>query len=120
MNLNNLVYAYLGDAIYELYIRNYLISKGVANVNRLQTESLNYVTAKRQCYYVEKMIHENFLTEEEQDLFKRGRNASSHPNKSTDIITYKKATGLECLIGYLYLHGKKDRINEIMNFIVGE
>ena len=81
--------------------------------------SLEYVTAKKQCYYVEKMMEESFLSEEEIEIYKRGRNASSHANKSTDIVTYKKATGLECLIGYLYRNNNEKRIKEIMNFIVG-
>lgn len=117
--VNNLVYAYLGDAIYELYIREFLINKGISKVNDLQKMSLEYVTAKKQCYYVEKMLDKNFLSEEEIEIYKRGRNASSHNSKSTDIITYKKATGLECLIGYLYTKKDEKRIKEIMNFIIG-
>ena len=118
--MNNLVYAYLGDAVYELYIRQYLVNKGIAKVNDLQQMSINYVSAKNQCYYIEKMLQENFLSEDEIEIYKRGRNASSHPSKNTDIITYKKSTGLECLIGYLYVSKKNERIKEIMNFIVGE
>ncbi len=120
MNLNNLVYAYMGDAVYELYIREHLINKGISKVNDLQKASIEYVSANNQCYFIEKMLEENFLSEEEILIYKRGRNASSHSSKSTDIITYKKATGLECLIGYLYFEKNYKRINEIMNFIVGE
>lgn len=116
----NLVYAYLGDAIYEEFIRRYLINKGISKVNDLQKESLKYVTAQSQASFLEKMLSDNFLTEDEIDIFKRGRNASSHSSKSTDIITYKKSTGLECLIGYLSLKNNEKRIEEIMNYIVGE
>jgi len=113
------VLAFLGDAVYELFIREYLISKNICNVNDLQKECVRYVSAERQCYFVEKMIDENFLTSDEVDIFKRGRNASSHSSRSTDIVTYKKSTGLESLIGYLYLNKDNMRIKEIMEYIVG-
>lgn len=113
------VLAFLGDAVYELFIREYLISKNICNVNDLQKECVKYVSAERQCYFVEKMIDENFLTSDEIDVFKRGRNASSHSSRSTDIVTYKKSTGLESLIGYLYINKNDMRIKEIMEYIVG-
>lgn len=113
------VLAFLGDAVYELFIREYLISKNICNVNELQKECVKYVSAERQCYFVEKMINDNFLTSDEIDVFKRGRNASSHSSRSTDIVTYKKSTGLESLIGYLYLNKDNMRIKEIMEYIVG-
>lgn len=113
------VLAFLGDAVYELYIREYLINKNICNVNELQKECIKFVSAERQCYFVEKMISDNFLSNDEIDIFKRGRNASSHSSKSTDIVTYKKSTGLESLIGYLYLNKNMSRISEIMEYIVG-
>ena len=113
------VLAFMGDAIYEVYIREYLITNGISNVNDLQKMCVKYVSAERQCFFVEKMISDNFLTTCEVDIFKRGRNASSHASRSTNIITYKKSTGLESLIGYLYLNKKYDRIKEIMDYIVG-
>lgn len=115
--MNNLVLAYLGDAAYELYIREFLIEKGISKVNDLQNLSLKYVSAKSQRKILEVLENENIFTEEEQIIIKRGRNASSHRSKNTDIVTYKKATGLECLIGYLYLNNKK-RYQEIMERIV--
>lgn len=114
--MNNLVLAYLGDAVYELHIREYLISSGLAKVNELQSASLNYVSAKSQRRILEELMVESYLTEEEIEIVNRGRNASSHSSKTTDIITYKKATGLECLIGYLYKNNK-ERCNEILNHI---
>ena len=115
--MNNLVLAYLGDAAFELYIREYLINKGIARVNDLQKLSLNYISAKSQRTILELLESENIFTEEEILIIKRGRNASSHRSKNTDIITYKKSTGLECLIGYLYLNDQK-RYLEIMERIV--
>lgn len=118
--MNNLVLAYLGDAVYELFIREYLINKGICKVNDLQTESLKYVSAKSQSNHLERLINLNFLTENELDIVKRGRNMSSHRSKSTDIVTYKRSTGLECLIGYLKINQNDVRIKEIMDFIVGD
>ena len=88
-------------------------------MNDLQKESLKYVTASSQSKYLEKMIDDNFFSNEEIDIIKRARNNTnkSHP-KNTDVITYKKATGLEALIGYLDLSNNKERIDEIMNYIL--
>ena len=116
--MNNLVLAYLGDAVYELYIREYLIGKGIVKVNDLQNESLKYVSAKSQSDHLKRLMDENFLTSDEIDIVKRGRNMSSHNKKNTDIVTYKRSTGLECLIGSLKIDGNITRINEIMEFIV--
>ena len=119
LEVNVLVLAYMGDTVYEDYIRKYLINKGIGNVNDLQTESLKYVSAKSQAKFLTEMIDNNVLSESELDIVKRARNykTTSHP-KSCDIITYKYATGLEALIGYLYLDGNIERVNEIMNFIL--
>ena len=119
LEINTLVLAYLGDTIYEDYIRRFLIKKGIGNVNDLQSESLKYVSAKGQSNYLEMMINDSFLTDEEIIIIKRARNntSKSHP-KNTDIVTYKRATGLEALIGYLDLSDNKKRIDEIMNYIL--
>ena len=117
--INVLVLAYLGDSIYENYVRKYLIDKGFSNVNDLQTESIKYVSAVSQAKYLQSMLDEDFLTQEEIDVFKRARNSktTSHP-KSCDIITYKYATGLEAVIGFLELTNNKERIDKIMSFIL--
>ena len=120
MEINVLVLAYLGDSIYENYVRKYLINLGISNVNDLQKEAIKYVSATNQAKYILSMIDNDLLTEEELSVFKRARNykTTSHP-KSCDIVTYKNATGLEAVIGYLDFMGKKDRIDEIMNYILG-
>ena len=119
LEINVLVLAYLGDTIYENYVRRYLIKKGIGNVNDLQKEAISYVSAKNQAKFITEMLDGNILTEEEIDVVKRARNykTTSHP-KSCDIITYKYATGLEALIGYLDLMNKEERINELMKFIL--
>lgn len=118
MEKNIIVYAYLGDAVFELYIRNKQIEKSYEKVDLLQKEKLKYVTAKAQANILTNLLDNNKLTEEEIDIVKRARNykRSSHP-KNTDIITYKYATGFEALLGYLYYHKKNDRLNEILESI---
>ena len=118
--VNVITMAYLGDAVYEVYIRDYLIKSGIAKVQELQKEAIKYVSAKSQCKILNYLLDNNFLSDIEKDIVKRGRNykRESHP-KNTDIITYKMATGFETLIGYLYLDNKVDRINEIIDKIFG-
>ena len=120
MNKNMLVLAYLGDSIYEMYIRKYLIDKGICKVKELQSESIKYVSAKGQASYLKEMINNNLFSEEELNIIMCARNhKSNHKPKNCDIITYKYATGFEALIGYLYLEGKINRIEEIINHIIG-
>ena len=118
--INVITLAYLGDAIYEVYVREYLIKNGIAKVEELQKEAVKYVSAKSQCKILSYLIDNNLLTNNELDIVKRGRNykRTSHP-KNTDIITYKMSSGFEALIGYLYLNNEKDRLNEVMNYILG-
>lgn len=116
---NSLVLAYLGDSVYETYIRLYLINKGINHVKELQEESLNYVSAKSQSRILRELINNSFFTNEELEIIKRARNSkiNSHP-KNTDIVTYKEATGLEAIIGYLKLEKNIERIEELMNKIL--
>lgn len=117
-NLNSLALAYIGDAIYEVYIREYLLSKGICKVNDLQKEAIKYVSAKAQFNCLSKMIDEHFFTDEELNVIFRARNHKvDHRPKNCDISTYKYATGLEAVIGHLYLKKDNKRIEEIMNYI---
>lgn len=116
--MNSLVLAYIGDSVYELYIRKYLIEKGITKVKDLQSESIKYVSAKSQARFLDILLDNNMFNEDEIDVIKRARNnkGTSHP-KNTDIITYKHATALEAIIGYLYLNNNIERIEKIMNYI---
>lgn len=114
---NVLTLAYIGDAIYEVYIRKFLIDQGISKVNSLQKSAINYVSAKNQAKFVTILINDNFFNDIELEIIKRARNHKSRIPKNTDIITYKYATGLEAVIGYLYLENKIDRINLIMEKI---
>lgn len=119
--VNVLVLAYLGDTIYENYVRHFLVKSGISNVNDLQKTAIKYVSAVAQAGFLTKMIDEEVLSEEEINVVKRARNykTTSHP-KNCDIVTYKYATGLEALIGYLDLENKNMRIDEIMKYILGD
>ena len=119
LEVNSLALAYLGDSIYESYIREYLIKKGISHVNDLQVESLNYVSAKSQARILKDLMDKNIFTEEELSVIKRARNtkSKSHP-KSCDIITYQHATSLEALFGYLKLKKNEERIEEIISKIL--
>lgn len=120
MHDNPLVMAYMGDTIYEQHIREHLIRTGISKIGELQQHSLAFVSANSQRRHLERLIEENFLTEEELDIVKWGRNAKGAKTKHADIVTYRLATGLEALIGKLYFQGKLERIKEIMKFIIGE
>ena len=115
--INIQVLALLGDAIFSLYIREELLNLGINNPKKLQQKSIDYVSAKGQVRILNNLIDNNFLTEEELDIVKRGRNnkKESHP-KNTEIITYKLSTGFEALLGDLYLNNK-DRLKEVLNQI---
>ncbi len=117
MNYNMLVLAYIGDAYYELLVRDYLIDLGICKVNDLKNKSLEFVTATRQAYFLTKIL--DMLSDDEVDIVKKGRNTKTHSrSKSCDIVTYRHATAFECLIGYLYKNKKFNRIEEIFAKIV--
>ena len=115
--INIQILALLGDAVFSLYIREKLLNLGINNPKKLQSKSVEYVSAKGQVKILNYLIENNLLTEEELDIVKRGRNnkKDSHP-KNTEIITYKLSTGFEALLGDLYLNNK-DRLNEVLEQI---
>lgn len=117
--INSLGLAYLGDSVYELKIREYLINKKIAKINDLQKESLNYVTAKKQAYFLNELLNKKFFTMEEIDIIKTARNSKTHSKpKSCDILTYKHATALEAIVGYFYLNKNFAKIDKLIEEIV--
>lgn len=116
--LNPLVLAYVGDAVYEMFIRIYLVSENNdMSAHKLHVNAISYVKAQSQSNYILDLISN--LNEEEQWIFKRGRNAKSATSpKNADIIDYRNATGFEALIGYLYLTEQLDRVNYIFREII--
>ena len=114
-----LVLAYIGDAVYEVFIRTLLVSKGNTPVHKLHKQSTNYVKSKSQCKIIKRI--EDKLTFDEKEIVRRGRNAKAGTiPKNADVIEYKYATGFEALIGFLYLNKGYDRLMEILNMCLEE
>ena len=111
--------AHLGDAVYELLVRTYLCAHGKATGKGLHRATVELVRAPAQAEATEKILP--LLTEEEQAVFRRGRNANvqSIPQNASRA-QYQQATALEALIGWLYLRGEKDRIEELFAVMMGE
>ena len=110
-----LTLAYIGDCVYEMYVRSYLISDSDHKVNALHKEATKFVCAKAQAEFYHKI--EGILTEEEQAAFHRGRNTKSHPPKNAVLSDYRLATGVETLLGHLYLKGENERISNLMSYL---
>ena len=109
--LSPLQLAYIGDAVYELLVRTYLLKKGLS-VKELHKATIKYVKAKAQANIVH--VLEDKLNEKEQSIIRKGRNAKTNTMpKNADMIDYKYATGLEAMFGYLYLTGQDNRISEL-------
>ena len=115
--ISNLGLAHLGDAVYELMVRVWLCEHGKCTSGGLHRAAVSYVNAPRQARMAEKLMP--LLTEEEQAVYKRGRNTkvNSIP-KIANPGEYHAATGLEALLGYLYLHGRQERINELFKIMM--
>lgn len=113
--LNPLQLALIGDGVYEAFIRNYILTQNIAlSANKIHVKAIGYVKAKSQAYIMHEI--EKNLNEEEEAIYKRGRNAkSSTVPKNADVRDYRMATGFEALIGYLYLIGDKERLEFIFN-----
>ncbi|WP_142413471.1 Mini-ribonuclease 3 [Hathewaya massiliensis] len=116
--LNPLVLAYVGDSVYELIIRTYLVKNNMdMNVHKLHLKGIGYVKAKAQSDFMKVLLDE--LNEEELAIFKRGRNTKSYTvPKNADLTDYKMATGFEALIGYLYLIDDISRIEELLKKVI--
>lgn len=110
------VLAYIGDAVYEVFVRSRQALKGPTRINDLHKEVVKMVNASTQA----KLLHylENVLTEEEKNVARRGRNVNTGKvPKNANTVDYRHSTGLECLIGYLYLLGEEDRLEELISLL---
>ncbi len=115
--LSPLTWAYVGDAVYELYIRTHLINTTKLKPHELHIKSIKYVKAKAQAELLQQL--EDILTEEEKDIVRRGRNTKiNHIAKNATVQDYIYATAFEALIGYLYLTKQEQRLETIFNKIV--
>ena len=115
--LSPLVWAYVGDSVYELFIRTELVNNSNAKPHKLHIESIKFVKAKSQAETLKKITE--FLTDEEKDIVRRGRNTENHHvAKNSNVADYSQATGFEALIGYLYLTNQDERLSEILNMCI--
>ena len=118
-NLNPQVLAFVVDGVYSLYIRHKVVVNEWLNGKNLQVRVTNFVKASGQSNFISKLLP--LLSSEELQVFKRARNHKTlSQSKNANIVDYKRATGLEALLGYLYLSGKYDRLNEILKISIGE
>lgn len=117
--LNALALAYMGDAVLEQKVREYLLRAGRVKPNTLHKEATHYVSAKAQSMIVYRMMDENYLTEEELAVFRRGRNAKSGSvPKNTDVQTYRNSSGFEAVLGSLYLLNERERVYDIIAYAI--
>lgn len=117
--ITNLGLAHMGDGVYELLVRSYLVAKGGKTVLKLHNQTVELVKAPTQAKFADKL--KPMLTEEEMDFFRRGKNAHTHAApKSASRQEYAKATGFETLFGALYLLGRKDRLMELFAICMEE
>lgn len=112
--MSPLVWAYVGDSVYELFIRSHLVENTNFKPHKLHIEAIKHVKAKAQAKILEEL--QDFLTEEEKEIVRRTRNTENHHlPKNANSADYMYSTAFEGLIGYLYLSGEKDRLDEILN-----
>ena len=117
--MSPLALAFVGDSVYDLFVREYLLCEANRQVNKLHSEAVKKVKAQAQAQAYKKIA--DILTEEENEIFRRGKNAhTKHTPKNATSIDYHVATAMECLFGYLYLKGSIDRLRELFYIINSE
>ncbi len=115
---NGLTLAYIGDAVFELYIREFVISMGNTKVNKIHKLTTNYTAGVNQAKFMHYFLNNNLLSDYEISLYKRGRNSHiSTTRRNMDMSTYLEATGFEALIGGLYVDNNISRLEEIISII---
>ena len=117
--INGIALAFEGDAVYSMYIRRHLIFQELTKPNQLHREATKYVSAKAQANLIFLMLEEEILTEKEEEIYRRGRNANSHTKaKNADIVTYRMSTGFEAVMGYLHMTGAIERLEELIDWCI--
>ena len=109
--INGIALAFEGDAVYSMYIRRHLIFQGLTKPNQLHREATKYVSAKAQANLISLMLEEGILTDKEEDIYKRGRNANSHTKA-------KMSTGFEAVMGYLHMTESIERLEELIDWCI--
>lgn len=116
--MNGLSLAYIGDAYFEIMVRDYLINKGITKVNELHKEAVKFTSGFSQARFIDLFFENNILTTEEIEIYKKGRNSSTSHRKNLSNAEYQKATGFEALIGYLYEMKNNIRLEELFNLMI--
>ncbi|MEQ4487069.1 Mini-ribonuclease 3 [Cohnella silvisoli] len=117
--LSPVVLAYIGDAVFEIYVRQRLVAGNSRKPHELHRAATSYVCAAAQAKLLQSWMP--LLTDEEADIVRRGRNTKSgQPPKNADPADYRHATALECLVGYLYYHGQKERLEQLVEIAFAE
>jgi ribonuclease-3 family protein len=117
--LSGIALAYAGDAVYEVFVRDYLLAQGITKPGALQKNAVRFVSAKAQAFLISEMTKDEFLTEEELIYFKRGRNAHSKTTaKNTDVVTYRISTGFEAVFGFNHLSKRDERVQELAAYCI--
>ena len=114
--INPVTLAFLGDAVYSLYVREKLVKSGTGKAADLQRAASKVVSAKGQSVFLERVLP--MLSEEEEEIYRRGRNAKkATKSKSASAVEYNRSTGFEAVLGYLHLTGQTERIEELLSMI---
>lgn len=117
--MKSLALAYMGDSVYELYVRHHLLEKGEVKPQQLHQAAVQFVSAGSQAAVVQAWQEDGLLTEDEQGVLRRGRNAKSGSvPKSTNVQTYRYSTAFEAVLGFLYLSGRTERLETLIDYSI--
>ena len=115
--INGLSLAYIGDAYFEILVRQYLLEKGITKVNELHKEAIKFTSGEAQAKFIDLFMQDNILTDSEIEIYKKGRNSATSHRKNLSSAEYQKATGFEALIGFLYESKNNERIDYLFNLM---
>ncbi len=116
--MNGLSLAYIGDAYFEIMVRNYLLEEGLTKVNELHKLAIKFTSGASQARFIDLFLENNILTDLEIEIYKKGRNSATSHRKNLSGAEYQKATGFESLIGYLYIEKNDKRLEELFNLMI--
>lgn len=115
--MNGLSLAYIGDAYFEILVRQYLLEKGITKVNELHKEAIKFTSGEAQAKFIDLFMQDNILTDNEIEIYKKGRNSATSHRKNLSSAEYQKATGFEALIGFLYESKNNERIDYLFDLM---
>ena len=116
--MNGLSLAYIGDAYFEIMVRDYLLEKGITKVNELHKEAIKFTSGEAQAKFIDLFFENNILTENEIDIYKKGRNSATSHRKNLSGAEYQKATGFEAVIGFLYESKDLERLDYLFKLMI--